>query len=193
MTNYLCISNIPKALIDDKDISDFLSLTKNDPRVSCIKKNETTNMFYAEIDELEKGEYSLGSLANHLHELPSERRSRLSVERAELPDIINITNFMSYGDRNESDVRSLPKYTNSCLQSYIEQLDPSTIKAQCLNISGYKLFGNESIADRFLRDHVNKYHALRSARHAVNAGCANEINRIKNNFGDIVFEDGSIL
>ena len=46
-------------------------------------------------------------------------------------------------------------------------------------------------AERFLRDHGNKWHARRQAQLMIVAGCANKTGRIKGYFGEIIFEDGS--
>ena len=194
MNSYRDLANTQKTEIDNNVISIFLNLAKNDDRVSTIKAmscEDGETSFYVEALELEVGEYSLGAIANHLHELPSEIASRL--DKKVLPDIINISEFMSYGQRESTAIRSLPKHTLDCIDIHIETLKPSALKAQCINIRNYKLKGNESIAERFLRDHQSESDALRAAQNLVFAGCANETGRKNSCFGAITFQDGSSI
>lgn len=185
---YLCLAGTPKDNISPSKIEQLLALAGADSRVSLIRQTENPIMFYIECAEL-IGTYSFGRICNHLNELPSEIKARLQSES--LPDIINITEFMNYGDRDQSAIRKLPKYTSKCLIEAISKCDPSHERAQLININSYTLHENETIAERFIRDHSSIAHARRQAQLLVAAGCANEINRKKSQYGTIIFEDGS--
>lgn len=193
MSTYLSLANIPKSEITISHIESLLSLAIQDDRVDFIKQdvNASTPSFFIKAVELEEGVYTFGSVANHLNKLPSEIRKQIETEK--LPDVINITNFMDYGKRIESDIRHMPKLTRTKIAEFAESLESSCAKAQCINILNYKLHGNETIAERFCRDHASKIHARRHAQILIEAGCANEINRTKRHFGKVVFEDGSSI
>lgn len=191
MKSYLALAGTQKSEITQQDCQNFLALVQADKRVCVVRQVDATDTFYIEAPEIESGVYSLGKLCNHLNELPSERNSRLAAEQ--LPDIINITSFMNYGQRDDGAIRSLPSFTLQCLKNEIDETEPSHTKAQLINILHYKLHGNESIADRFLRDNTDFSHARRHAQLLVGAGCANELNRRKAIHGKIVFEDGSSM
>lgn len=189
--SYLYLAGIPKEQITAEKIDQLLALVHSDNRVITIEKTENPIQFYIEAKEIESGVYSFGRICNHLNELPSERKARL--EKEVLPDIINITKFIKYADRGDQQIRNLPKYTRECLHKAIIECPASSEKAQLINTLGFKLYGNESIADRILRDHVSIGHAKRHAQLLVNAGCANSINNRIGYYGKILFEDGSSL
>lgn len=189
--SYLSLAGTPKSEITSEKINQLFALIEKDARVAIIQKTNDPIRFYIEVDELEAGVYSFGSICNHLNELPSERKSRL--ESLSQPDIINITKFMSYGKRTSKDIRSLPTYTLECLREAWSNMPPSSDKALLVSTMGYKLYGEESIAERILRDHRSTVSAYNHAILLVGAGCANEINRTSNMIGTIIFEDGSRL
>ena len=80
------------------------------------------------------------------------------------------------------------------MEKHALTLEPSSDRAQCYTISSYGFDGDETIAQRLLRDHFSKDHALRAARLICDAGLAREIpNKNPNFFGTYVFDDGSEL
>jgi hypothetical protein len=193
MSTYLSLANTPKSEITSEQIEELLELTNKDERVKFIKQDagSMTPSFNIKADELDDGVYTLGAIANHLSIMPSERRRKIESEK--LPDVINVSNFMDYGERSESDIRHLPRFTRTKMAEFMNSLKPSYAKAQCINILSYKLKGNESIADRFERDHDSIHDARRHAQMLVKAGCANQVDQSKYHLGKIVFEDGSSL
>lgn len=188
---YSCLAGTPRNQITPEKIDKFLALVNDDQRVKVIQKTKNPIEFYIEAVELENGVYSFGRICNHLNELPSAIKARLEADI--LPDLINIKNFMQYGFREDHEIRSLPKHTLACLREAVRTCKSSLEKAQLINTLTFKLNGNESIADRLLRDHVSIGHAKRHAALLLQAGCANEINRRKGLYGTFVFEDGSEL
>lgn len=190
MNAYSSFMNIPKTSITQELVQSLLDVARADVRVKSIEQ-EQENSFYLEADELESGSYSFGSIANHLFELPSEREARLQASL--LPDIIHIKKSTFYAERVSSDIRNIPSFTRMKLENYTKEVPPSTLKAQCINILGFKLHGNETMAERFARDHASIYAARRHAQILVDAGCANEIGRRQSYYGKVVFEDGSSL
>ncbi|WP_196161776.1 hypothetical protein [Reinekea sp. G2M2-21] len=188
MTTYLKLSNVRKEDIDEQTISAFLELAESDNRVTSIKR--AGDLFEIDAQEL-KGCYSLGRIAGHLHESNSEIDARK--EREKLPDIVHIKKLRHFEERSYTDRRSLFTFTKNKMNEYSNVLPPSADRAQCINIANYKLLGNESIADRLVRDHKSTNHALRAALLMVAAGCANHIDRVKGRIGKIIFEDGSEL
>lgn len=193
MNTYLSLANTAKSEIKNYHIEALLKLAKEDERVGFIEQDSSapTPSFIVKAVELDEGVYTLGAIANHLNQLPSERRKKIQSEK--LPDVINITDFMDYGIRSESDIRHLPRLTRAKVAELSESLEPSHAKAQCINILNYKLYGNETIAERFCRDHYSLVNARRHAQMLVEVGCANEINRRKHYYGTVVFEDGSSI
>jgi hypothetical protein len=189
--SYMFLAGTPKNQITTEKLDQLLALANADNRVKIIKKTENPIELYIEAEEIESGVYSFGRICNHLNELPSARKARL--EKELLPDIINITNFMKYSDRGDQEIRSLPRYTLACLREAISICKPSVEKAQLINTLTFKLYGNESIADRIVRDHASIEGAKRHAQLLVNAGCANSINNRIGYYGKIIFEDGSEL
>lgn len=180
---YLKLSNMDKTHVTKQHIAYFMSLARNDDRVESIK-HEKENLFDVKTDEL-TGIYTIGRIAASLYETEKERTERINSTKKEV-DIIHITKFKDCR-------RKLSRKTRQKLYEYAESLKPSTLRAQCITIAAYILEEDETIAERFLRDHVSKPHALRQARILVNIKRANEINKRKNYFGTIVFEDGSKL
>ncbi|WP_299496440.1 hypothetical protein [uncultured Shewanella sp.] len=90
---------------------------------------------------------------------------------------------------------SLSRKTTKALHEYAQTLPPSSARAQCYTIANYSLLPNETIAERFLRDHSGKDHAYRAAKLMVWAGCAKaDVEKMKNfGYAPITFEDGSQL
>lgn len=99
----------------------------------------------------------------------------------------------------------LPLNTRNAITAYLTNLPASAARAQLINIHGYILEENETIAERFLRDHVSHCHAYRQALLLVDAGaatlhnvrksvhCGNGVFKEKEVSGHVVFEDGSQL
>jgi hypothetical protein len=184
-TAYLKFTNLPKSSITQADVDCFISIAKNDNRVKHIEQINGSFSFNVETDEL-SGDFSLGAIANTLYESKVDRAERLSAERAPEPDIINLTDFIELKNR-------LSRRTIKKLHEYALKQEPGTFRAQCFIIASYDLLDEETIAERFLRDHKAASHAKRQAQIMVLAGCANQTNRTKNTFGTITFEDGSKL
>lgn len=99
----------------------------------------------------------------------------------------------------------LPLKTRDSLKAYLVDFPPSSARAQLINIIGYKLEEGQTIAEKFISDHVDLASASRQAMLLVQAGCA-ELKEIKkqvhcghNVFKEkvivtvIIFEDGSEL
>lgn len=99
----------------------------------------------------------------------------------------------------------LPIKTRKSLKTYLVDFPPSSARAQLINIIGYRLEEGQTIADKFISDHVNISNASRHAMMLVKSGCA-ELKEIKkqvhcghNAFKEkviatvIIFEDGSEL
>ena len=76
------------------------------------------------------------------------------------------------------------------MEKHALTLDPSSARAQCYTIASYEFDGDETIAERLLRDHANLGHALRAARLICDAGLPN---KKPNFFGTYIFGDGSEL
>ena len=66
------------------------------------------------------------------------------------------------------------KAQSKLMCKYAITLTPGSARAQCYNIAHYKLDGEETIADRLLRDHCSRHDALRAAKLMAEAGCATE-------------------
>lgn len=192
---YLKFENISKSAITPTIIDEFIHLVSQDSRVSTLGfqgLKEGTPLFTIEALEL-KGIFSLGRIAGHLKELPSEQKTRLAPELRPLPDIITIQS--PHLDPSFSLYTSglLPPFTRSCLIKHAQTLPPSTDRALCLSIRSLKLALGETIAHRLMREHPSLSGAHRAARLMVEAGCANEINRKQSMIGTFEFEDGSQL
>ena len=89
-------------------------------------------------------------------------------------------------------MKTLSKKTRDSIIKYGQSMEPCSARAQCYTIAGYEMEDGETIADRFLRDHVHSGHAHRHAYMLVEAGCATKDGGIFDNV-PIVFEDGSEL
>lgn len=99
----------------------------------------------------------------------------------------------------------LPVKTRNAIEVYLKTFPASSARAQLINIQSYKLEENETIADRFLRDHSSRCHAFRQALLLVDAGaattervvknvhCGNGVFKEKETGCHVVFEDGSKL
>jgi len=103
----------------------------------------------------------------------------------------------------KAELKLLPVSTRKSIKDYLVGFQASTTRAQLINIIGYRLADDESIADRFIRDHVSVDHAYRQALLLVDAGaakldkvvkkvhCGNGVFKDKEVACNIVFEDGS--
>jgi hypothetical protein len=83
--------------------------------------------------------------------------------------------------------------TKNKMHKYALTLPPCSARAQCLRIAGLILDNNETISERIQRDHTSIAHAKRASRLVVDAGAAIETGAGTWFYGDIVFEDGSII
>jgi hypothetical protein len=91
-------------------------------------------------------------------------------------------------------MKTILKKQSEIMSKYAFSLKPGVSRAQCYNISNYKLNPDETIADRVSRDHRTLSSSLRAAQLMVEAGCATEIpNEKPYVFGTFVFLDGSEL
>lgn len=101
--------------------------------------------------------------------------------------------------------KKLPIKTRKAIEAQLLSFPPSSARAQLIAIKDYLLEENETIAERFLRDHVSHCHAFRQAMLLVDAGaatlqpvtknvhCGNSVFKEKNISEKIIFEDGSQL
>lgn len=101
-------------------------------------------------------------------------------------DVINIKSFSIVNHH-------MTNKTKKALTDYAQSMRPSNKRAQCLTIASYTFDPNETIADRFLRDHSSPSHAARAALILVECGRANHTNIKRGYFGTITFEDNSKL
>jgi hypothetical protein len=182
---YLRFENMDKNDIQQSMILEFVALAESNSRVASIKQLDDTAQFNIISDEL-SGTYSMGRIAGLLCESESEQKERLASERIAEPDDINISELSSCKFQ-------LSRRTIKKLHEYALTQESGIIRAQCYTIASYDLLGEETIAERFLRDHAGPSHAIRQAQIMVLAGCANETNKVKGRYGKITFEDGSSL
>lgn len=101
--------------------------------------------------------------------------------------------------------KKLPINTRKAIEAQLLSFPPSSARAQLIAIKDYLLEENETIADRFLRDHVSHCHAFRQALLLVEAGaatlqevtknvhCGNDVFKEKKIGEKVIFEDGSEL
>lgn len=195
--NYLTFANIPKTTATKQDVEAFIALAEKNPRVDSISNNDSQPGYLSvKMDEL-NGCFSMQKIAAALHESDIDRKARLAVERAPLPDTINIDldscDKLVFADPFDGSAFQFPRSTIKKMHEYAQSLPPSAARAQCYTIACYEFAKDETIADRFIRDHANVSNARRQAQLMVEAGCANETGKVKNYYGKIVFQDGSSI
>lgn len=86
--------------------------------------------------------------------------------------------------------KKLPIDTRKAIEAQLLSFPASSARAQLIAIKDYLLEENETIAERFLRDHVSHCHAFRQAMLLVDAGAATLQPVIKNvHCGNGVFKE----